>query len=128
MDTMIQATITYTDSRWNSPNITRNGYNKRYYCKNCGGQRVAAPDRLCLCDGDHREATCRQLGEAIPCTYQQYYSFSDCWQAYANGFGTETQQGVGKETVKTAHQERWYNTLRQWLGRDTRQTLSLFQA
>jgi IS1 family transposase len=74
--------------------------------------------------GDRSEATCRQLWEAIPDTYQQCYSFSDFWQAYANVFAAETHQCVGKETGETAHQERWYNTLRQWLGRYTRQTLS----
>ena len=70
-----------------------------------------------------REATCRQLGEASPCTYQPGYSFSNFWRTYTNGLGTETQQGVGKETGETAHQERWYHTLRQCLGRSMRQTL-----
>ena len=74
--------------------------------------------------GDRSEATCRQLWEAIPCTYKHCYSFSDFWRAYANVFGVETHQCVGKETGETAHQERWYNTLRQWLGRYTRKTLS----
>jgi insertion element IS1 protein InsB len=31
---------------------------------------------------------------------------------------------VGKETGQTAHQERWYNTVRQRLARFTRQTLA----
>jgi hypothetical protein len=36
----------------------------------------------------------------------------------------ETHQSVGKESGETAHMERWYCTLRQWLGRYTRRTLS----
>lgn len=74
--------------------------------------------------GDHSEATCLQLWLAIPDAYRQCQSFSDFWKAYANVFPPDTHQSVGKETGQTAHQERWYNTLRQWLGRYTRQTLS----
>lgn len=74
--------------------------------------------------GDHSEATCRQLWEAIPLSYRRCQSFSDFWKAYAKVFPPETHQQVGKETGQTAHQERWYCTLRQWLGRYTRETLS----
>jgi len=74
--------------------------------------------------GDRSEATCRRLWQAIPPAYQPCQSFSDFWKAYANVFPQVTHQCVGKETGQTAHQERWYNTLRQWLGRYTRKTLS----
>lgn len=74
--------------------------------------------------GDRSEATCRQLWDAIPQAYRHCQSFSDFWKAYANVFPQATHQSVGKETGETAHQERWYNTLRQWLGRYTRRTLS----
>ncbi len=74
--------------------------------------------------GDHSEATCRHLWRAIPKSYRQCQSFSDFWKAYANVFPKDTHQSVGKETGETAHQERWYNTLRQWLGRYTRKTLA----
>ncbi len=74
--------------------------------------------------GDHSEKTCRQLWEAIPEAYRQCQSFSDFWKAYAKVFPKATHQSVGKETGETAHQERWYNTLRQWLGRYTRKTLA----
>ena len=74
--------------------------------------------------GDRSEATCRQLWQAIPQSYRSCHSFSDFWKAYARVFPQETHQSVGKETGETAHQERWYNTLRQWLGRYTRKTLS----
>jgi IS1 family transposase/transposase-like protein len=73
---------------------------------------------------DRSEETCRQLWQAIPQTYRSCHSFSDFWKAYAKVFPKETHQSVGKETGETAHQERWYNTLRQWLGRYTRKTLS----
>jgi insertion element IS1 protein InsB len=74
--------------------------------------------------GDHSEATCQRLWDAIPLAYRHCRSFSDFWKTYALVFPTQTHQQVGKETGQTAHQERWYNTLRQWLGRYTRQTLS----
>ena len=74
--------------------------------------------------GDHSEATCQRLWDAIPPPYRHCHSFSDFWRAYAAVFPTETHQQVGKETGQTAHQERWYNTLRQHLARFTRQTLA----
>jgi insertion element IS1 protein InsB len=74
--------------------------------------------------GDHSEATCQRLWEFIPAAYRHCASFSDFWKAYAAVFPAESHQQVGKETGQTAHQERWYNTLRQWLGRYTRETLS----
>ena len=74
--------------------------------------------------GDHSETTCQRLWETLPVAYRQCSSFSDFWKAYAAVFPAETHLLVGKETGQTAHQERWYNTLRQWLGRYTRQTLA----
>jgi IS1 family transposase len=74
--------------------------------------------------GDHSEATCYRLWLAIPASYRHCQSFSDFWKTYARVFPANTHQSVGKETGQTAHQERWYNTLRQWLGRYTRRTLS----
>ena len=37
---------------------------------------------------------------------------------------TGKHQKVGKESGQTNHMERWNNTIRQWLGRLTRKTLS----
>lgn len=74
--------------------------------------------------GDHSEATCRRLWQAIPESYRTCHSYSDFWKTYAKVFPKKTHQSVGKETGETAHQERWYCTLRQWLGRYTRETLS----
>jgi IS1 family transposase/transposase-like protein len=73
--------------------------------------------------GDHSKATCKKLWGRIPDSYRRCHSFSDFWQAYA-ALNLETHQCVGKETGETAHVERWYNTLRQRLGRVVRKTLS----
>ena len=74
--------------------------------------------------GDHSEATCRRLWQRIPVAYRRCRSFSDFWKAYQAVFPAETHQSVGKESGQTAHMERWYNTLRQWLTRYTRKTLA----
>ena len=37
---------------------------------------------------------------------------------------TQQHELVGKETGQTNHMERWNNTIRQWVGRLTRKTLS----
>ena len=74
--------------------------------------------------GDHSADTCRRLWRQIPETYRCCRSYSDSWKAYKQGFPDETHEQVGKETGETAHMERWYNTLRQWLARYTRHTLA----
>jgi IS1 family transposase/transposase-like protein len=74
--------------------------------------------------GDRSEKTCRELWQAIPTAYRRCHSFSDFWKAYANVFPADTHHSVGKESGQTAHIERWYNTLRQWLARYTRKTLA----
>ena len=74
--------------------------------------------------GDHSERTCRRLWHRIPVAFRQCVSYSDFWGAYQGVFPTETHRCVGKETGQTAHQERWYNTLRQRVGRYVRKTLS----
>jgi IS1 family transposase/transposase-like protein len=74
--------------------------------------------------GDHSQTTCWQLWQAIPELYRHCRSYSDFWRAYAAVLPSETHQCVGKETGQTAHQERWYCTLRQRLARYVRQTLS----
>jgi insertion element IS1 protein InsB len=74
--------------------------------------------------GGHSEYTCRQLWQRIPETYRHCTTFSDFWKAYQAVMPAETHQSVGKESGETAHMERWYCTLRQWLGRYTRRTLS----
>lgn len=74
--------------------------------------------------GDRSEATCRRLWAAIPAAYRRCRCYSDFWQAYQAVLPKRTHHAVGKESGETAHQERWYNTLRQRLGRFVRKTLS----
>ena len=74
--------------------------------------------------GDHSEVTCRRLWQAIPKVYRRCRSYSDFWKAYQAVFPAKSHHSVGKESGQTAHMERWYNTLRQRLGRYTRKTLS----
>lgn len=74
--------------------------------------------------GDRSEITCRNLWARIPAEYRKCHSYSDFWDAYEKVFPEETHRSVGKESGQTNHMERWNNTLRQWLGRYTRKTLS----
>jgi insertion element IS1 protein InsB len=74
--------------------------------------------------GDHRERTCRRLWHRIPPAFRQCASYSDFWSTYETVFPRETHRCVGKETGETAHQERWYHTLRQRVARYVRKTLS----
>jgi IS1 family transposase len=74
--------------------------------------------------GDHSEATCQRLWEAIPVAYRRCHSFSDFWRVHAAVFPTATHQQVSKDNGQTAHQERWHNTLRRPLARFTCETLA----
>lgn len=74
--------------------------------------------------GDHSDETCKRLWKRVPADYRHCQSYSDFWQAYQRILPAETHHSVGKETGETAHQERWYNTLRQRLARYVRKTLS----
>lgn len=74
--------------------------------------------------GDHSERTCRRLWGRIPLAFRQCTSYSDFWKTYEAVFPKDTHRCVGKETGETAHQERWYNTLRQRVARYVRKTLS----
>ena len=74
--------------------------------------------------GDRSEASCEELWQLIPENYKKLHSYSDFWDAYKNVFPKETHRSVGKESWQTNHVERWNNTLRQWVSRYTRKTLS----
>jgi IS1 family transposase len=74
--------------------------------------------------GDRSEESCRTLWADIPESYKQAHSYSDLWDTYQKVFPQETHRSVGKDTGQTNHVERWNNTLRQWLSRYTRKTLS----
>lgn len=74
--------------------------------------------------GDRSHQTCQQLWLNIPEPYRQHTCYTDFWEAYGQVIPSQLHQSVGKETGYTAHIERWYNTLRQHLGRFVRDTLS----
>jgi len=74
--------------------------------------------------GDRSETSAVQLWRRLPNAYVHALSFSDGWEAYRFVFDQRRHQQVGKETGQTNHVERWFNTLRQRLGRFTRKTLS----
>lgn len=74
--------------------------------------------------GDRSAATCRRLWVAIPPEYRRCRTYTDFWRAYQAVLPERNHHPVGKETGQTAHQERWYNTLRQRVGRFVRKTLS----
>jgi len=74
--------------------------------------------------GDRSEKTCQILWNRLPNSHKQAWHYSDLWQSYQTVLPEEKHSAVGKESGETNHQERWYNTLRQWGGRYTRRTLS----
>ena len=60
--------------------------------------------------------TCRRCGS--------HNLYSDFWETYQEVLPAEVHQAVGKDSGELNHMERWNCTLRQWLGRFTRKTLS----
>jgi insertion element IS1 protein InsB len=74
--------------------------------------------------GDRTETGAIHLWERLPADYARCHSFSDKWQAYRYVFDHKRHRQVNKDAGETNHVERWFNTLRQRLGRFTRKTLS----
>ncbi len=74
--------------------------------------------------GDRSETTAQKLWQAIPESYRGCPVFTDQFNVYPLIVPPEQQHPVPKGAGLTNHQERWYNTLRQWVGRYTRRTLS----
>jgi insertion element IS1 protein InsB len=74
--------------------------------------------------GDRSETTAQKLWQAIPESYRTCPVYTDQFKVYPLIVPPEQHHPVPKGTGLTNHQERWYNTLRQWLGRYTRRTLS----
>ncbi len=74
--------------------------------------------------GDRSETSAIHLWEQIPHDYARCCSFSDKWEAYRHVFDYKRHRQVNKDEGETNHVERWFNTLRQRLGRFTRKTLS----
>ena len=74
--------------------------------------------------GDRSETTARKLWEVIPEAYRTCPVFTDEFNVYPLIVPAAQHHPVPKGSGLTNHQERWYNTLRQWSGRYTRRTLS----
>lgn len=74
--------------------------------------------------GDHSEDTGSVMWQAVPLAYRTCPCYTDGWSAYTVFLPPDQHIPSSKATGFTAHQERWYNTLRQWLGRYTRKSLS----
>lgn len=74
--------------------------------------------------GDHSEDTGSVMWQAVPPAYRTCPCYTDGWSAYTVFLPPDQHIPSSKATGFTAHQERWYNTLRQWLGRYTRKSLS----
>ena len=74
--------------------------------------------------GDRSETSAIHLWEQLPHDYARCQSFSDKWEAYRYVFDFKRHRQVNKDEGETNHVERWFNTLRQRLGRFTRKTLS----
>jgi IS1 family transposase len=64
------------------------------------------------------------LWASLPDRLKRGKTFSDFWKPYDTIITSGFHQSVGKESGETNHMERWNNTIRQWLGRYTRKTLS----
>lgn len=78
--------------------------------------------------GDRSANTCRKLWNRVAEDYRACSSFSDFWEAYREVLPDKTHIQVGKGSGEVNHMERWNCTLRQWLGRFTRKTLSFSKA
>jgi insertion element IS1 protein InsB len=74
--------------------------------------------------GDRTQVTCRKLFERLPHGYRDCVCFVDGWEAYQLTFPSGQLTVFPSTRGPTNHQERWYNTLRQRLGRYTRKTLA----
>jgi IS1 family transposase len=74
--------------------------------------------------GDRSETTARQLWQESLPDYQACPVFTDEFNVSPLIFPPEQHHPVSKGSGLTNHQERWYKTLRQWVGRYTRRTLS----
>jgi insertion element IS1 protein InsB len=74
--------------------------------------------------GDRTQVTCAKLRDRLPPDYRHCQLMVDGWDAYPLTFPAhQLVVAIGKRG-HTNHQERWYNTLRQRLGRYTRKTLA----
>ena len=65
------------------------------------------------------------LWRSLPAVYRPCaVLYTDFWRSYAEVFPSKRHQAVGKSSGKTNHIERFNCTLRQWVSRLVRSTLS----
>jgi IS1 family transposase len=75
--------------------------------------------------GDRSDKTCLKLWQSLPPDYRKRaVIYSDFWKSYKNIPPSKRLRRVGKESGKTAHIERFDNTLRQRCPGLVRKTLS----
>jgi len=74
--------------------------------------------------GDRSETTAQKLWQSLPDPYRTSPVYTDEYDVYPRIIPPQQHRAAPKEAHQTNHQERWNNTLRQWLGRYTRKTLS----
>ncbi len=75
--------------------------------------------------GPRDKATAEDLWYSLPSEYrQQAVCFTDFYQVYSSVLPSKRHKAVGKETGKTAHIERFNNTIRQRCSRLVRKALS----
>src|SRR5574337_1694639 len=74
--------------------------------------------------GDRSETTAQKLWQALPESYRACRVYTDEYDVYPLIVPSQQHQAAPKAAHQTNHQERWNNTLRQWLGRYTRKSLS----
>lgn len=74
--------------------------------------------------GDRSSTTAHKMWAKIPQDYRACPVFTDEFKVYPVVVPPEQHIPVPKGSGLTNHQERWYNNLRQWVGRYTRRTLS----
>ena len=74
--------------------------------------------------GDRSETTAQKLWQAVPEGYRGCPVYTDEYDVYPLIIPPQQHHPAPKDAHQTNHQERWNNTLRQWVGRYTRKTLS----
>ena len=74
--------------------------------------------------GDRSETTARHLWDALPESYRLCPIYTDAFNVYPRFIPADQHRPLPKGSGQTNHQERFYNTLRQWSARYTRRTLS----
>lgn len=74
--------------------------------------------------GDRSQDTGNLAWQGVRSDYRACPVYTDHWDAYRHFLPPQQHRPCAKGSGLTSHQERWYNTLRQWLGRYTRRSLS----